>query len=72
MIVDYLGEQFIIELKIWNSSTYIKKGEKQLCEYLEHFGLETRYMLKFNFNQKIEQSIKNVTIGLMTLHEATL
>lgn len=49
-----------------------KKGEKQLCEYLEHFDLETRYMLKFNFNQKIEQSIKDVAIVPMTIHEATV
>ena len=25
---------------IWYSSTYNEKGEKQLCEYLERFGLK--------------------------------
>lgn len=29
VIVDYLGEQFIIELKIWNGSAYNEKGEQQ-------------------------------------------
>ena len=72
VIVDYLGEQFIIELKIWNSSAYNEKGEQQLCEYLEHFGLKIGYMLTFNFNKEKEQGIKDVKIGDMTIHEATL
>lgn len=72
VIVDYLGEQFIIELKIWNGSTYNEKGEQQLCEYLDRFGLKTGYMLTFNFNKEKEQGIKDVKIGDITIHEATL
>ncbi|MBR3045572.1 MAG: hypothetical protein IKG82_09035 [Oscillospiraceae bacterium] len=72
VIVDYLGEQFIIELKIWNGSAYNEKGEQQLCEYLERFGLKTGYMLTFNFNKEKEQGIKDVKIGDMAIHEATL
>ena len=72
VIVDYLGEQFIIELKIWNGSAYNEKGEQQLCEYLKRFGLKTGYMLTFNFNKEKEQGIKDVKIGDMTIHEATL
>lgn len=72
VIVDYLGEQFMIELKIWNGSAYNEKGEKQICEYLERFGLKTGYMLTFNFNKKKEQGIKEVKIGEITIHEATL
>ncbi len=72
VIVDYLGEQFIIELKIWNGSAYNEKGEQQLCGYLERFGLKTGYMLTFNFNKEKEQGIKDVKIGDMTIHEATL
>ena len=72
VIVDYLGEQFIVELKIWNGPSYNEKGEKQLCEYLERFGLRTGYMLTFNFNQKKEQGVKEVKIGGTTIYEATL
>lgn len=30
VIVDYLGEQFIVELKIWHGIEYNERGEKQL------------------------------------------
>ena len=30
VIVDYLGEQFIIELKIWNGEKYNTEGEEQV------------------------------------------
>lgn len=72
VIVDFLGEQFIIELKIWKGASYNEKGEKQICEYLERFGLKTGYMLTFNFNKNKEQGIKEVVIDDMTIHEATL
>ena len=72
IIVDYLGEQFIIELKIWRGTAYNEKGEHQICEYLERFGLKTGYMLTFNFNKNKEQGIKEVKIGYMTIHEATV
>lgn len=72
VIVDYLGEQFIIELKIWHGPAYNEKGEKQICEYLERFGLKTGYMLTFNFNKTKEQGVKEVKIGEMTVYEATV
>ena len=37
VIVDYLGEQFIVELKIWHGSEYNERGEQQLADYLEYF-----------------------------------
>lgn len=72
VIVDYLGERFILELKIWHGPRYNEKGEEQICEYLDYFNLKTGYMLSFNFNQKKEQGIKEVKIGEKTLYEATL
>ncbi len=30
IIVDYHGEQFIIELKLWRGNSYHERGEKQL------------------------------------------
>ena len=37
VIVDYLGEQFIVELKIWHGSEYHERGEEQLADYLDYF-----------------------------------
>lgn len=35
LVVDYLGEQFVIELKIWNGQKYHVAGEGQTIEYLD-------------------------------------
>ena len=72
MIVDYLGQQYIIELKIWRGARYNEEGEKQISEYLDYYGLMTGYMLSFNFNKKKETGIKRVEIGDKVLFECTV
>ena len=72
VIVDYLGQQYIIELKIWRGERYNADGEKQISEYLDYFGLDTGYMLSFNFNQNKEQGVKCIQIGDKVLFEGTV
>ena len=72
VIVDYLGQQYILELKIWRGERYNATGEKQISEYLDYFGLTTGYMLSFNFNQKKESGVKRVQIGDKVLFEGTV
>lgn len=72
VIVDYLGQQYIIELKIWRGERYNADGEKQICEYLDYWKLDTGYMLSFNFNQKKESGMKRVQIGDKILFEAVV
>lgn len=72
VIVDYLGQRYIIELKIWRGPRYHADGEKQISEYLEYFGLTTGYMLSFNFNQKKEVGMRQVHIGDKLLYEAVV
>ncbi|MBQ8160080.1 MAG: 9-O-acetyl-N-acetylneuraminate esterase, partial [Clostridia bacterium] len=72
VIVDYLGQQYIIELKIWRGERYNQAGEKQISEYLDYFGLTTGYMLSFNFNKKKETGVKRVQVGDKVLFEGTL
>ena len=62
VIVDYLGERHIIELKIWRGESYNEKGEQQIKEYLDYFGIDTGYMLSFNFNKKKEVGIREVEV----------
>lgn len=61
IIVDYLGEQYIIELKIWHGEEYNQRGEKQIAEYLDFYHVDKGYMISFNFN-------KNKKIGLREIH----
>ena len=72
VIVDYLGQQYIIELKIWRGPRYNADGEKQISEYLDYWNLNTGYMLSFNFNKNKEQGVKRVQIGNKVLFEGTV
>lgn len=60
IIVDYRGRQFIIELKIWRGDEYNHRGERQLFGYLDSYGVDTGYLLSFNFN-------KNKTVGIQEI-----
>lgn len=62
VIVDYLGKQYVIELKIWRGNEYNKRGEKQLAEYLEYYHLEKGYLLSFNFNKNKKIGLKEVEV----------
>lgn len=70
--MDYLGEQFIVELKIWHGNEYNERGEEQLADYLEYYHLSKGYMLSFNFNKKKETGIKTVKVGEKIIVEAVV
>ena len=72
VVVDYLGERFVIELKIWRGTSYNERGEKQLSDYLDYFGLKRGYMLSYNFNQKKVTGVREIRLGDRVLVEATV
>ena len=72
VIVDYLGQQYIIELKIWRGPRYNADGEKQIKEYLDYWNLNTGYMLSFNFNRNKEQGVRRVLVEDKVLFEGTV
>lgn len=70
IIIDYLGKQYIIELKIWRGQSYNERGEKQLSEYLDYYHLQTGYMVSFCFIKGKQPGIKEVILGDKKLIEA--
>ena len=72
VIIDYRGEQSIIELKIWCGNAYNERGERQLMDYLDYYHLKKGYMLSFNFNKKKEIGVKRIVIGGKVLVEAVV
>lgn len=78
IIVDYAGEQFIVEMKIWRGNEYKERGEQQLADYLDYFHRELKvpldkgYLLSFHFNKKKEIGTKTITIGNKTIVEAVV
>ena len=72
VIVDYAGEQFVVEMKIWRGKEYNERGEEQLAEYLDYFHQKKGYLLSFNFNQKKETGLKTITVGDKVIVEAVV
>ena len=63
MVIDYLGKQYIIEMKIWRGNSYNERGEQQLAEYLDFYNITKGYLLSFCFNKKKIPAAKTIKIG---------
>lgn len=72
VIVDYLGERFVVELKIWRGNEYNERGEEQLAAYLEEYHLDKGYMISFNFNKNKRIGVKEVVLGGRKIVEAVV
>ena len=72
VIVDYLGKQYIVELKIWRGEEYNTEGEKQIAEYLNYYHLEKGYLLSFNFNKNKKSGMKTIQVNEKTVIEAVV
>ena len=72
IVIDYRGEQSIIEMKVWRGNAYNERGEEQLSGYLDYFHLKKGYMLSFNFNKKKEIGVKEIVLGDKVLIEAVV
>lgn len=72
LIIDYMGKQYIIEMKIWHGNEYNTRGEEQLLGYLNDYQLERGYMLSFNFNKNKNPGVKEIHFKDYTLVEAVV
>ena len=70
VIVDYRGEQYIIELKIWRGDSYNRRGESQLRDYLDYYHADHGWMVSFCFNQNKKIGLHKVQIDNLTITEA--
>lgn len=72
VIIDYKGEQFVVELKIWHGDEYNRRGEEQLIGYLNDYHLDKGYMLSFNFNKNKQTGVKVVHVQGKEIVEAVV
>lgn len=72
IIVDYLGKQYIIELKIWHGEEYNRRGKEQLAGYLEDYHQDKGYLLSFNFNKTKQVGVKEIQCGDKVIVEAVV
>ena len=72
VIVDYSGQQYIIELKIWRGEEYNMEGEQQLSEYLDYYHIDKGYLLSFNFNKKKQSGVHTIELNGRAIVEAVV
>ncbi|MBQ9395270.1 MAG: AAA-like domain-containing protein [Proteobacteria bacterium] len=63
IIIDYLGHQYIIELKIWLGNAYNERGEEQIAGYLDFYHAKKGYLVSFCFNKNKESGVKTIQVG---------
>ena len=72
VIVDYRGEQYVIEMKVWHGEEYNRRGEEQLIGYLNDYHKDKGYMISFNFNKKKQIGVREILAGGKVLVEAVV
>ena len=72
IIIDYRGRQYVCELKIWHGDEYNRRGEQQLCGYLEDYGLDIGYLISFNFNKNKKTGVSRRMAGDKVIVEAVV
>ena len=72
VVITFGNKKYIVELKIWNGKKYEDKGLIQLSKYLEIQGLDTGYMVVFNFNKNKEYQAEWKQVGDKEIFEVIL
>lgn len=72
VIVNYFGQRYIIELKIWHGNKYNSDGEHQLADYLDIYHQNKGYLVTFSFLKDKKVGVKTVKYGDKTIVEATV
>ena len=72
VIIDYLGHQYIIELKIWRGNAYNERGEAQIAGYLDYFHAKKGYLVSFCFNKNKNPGTKTIQVSDKTVVECVV
>lgn len=72
VVIHWLGQRYVMELKIWHGERRHEKGEQQIMGCLDHFGLDTCYLLSFDFRQRKNPGVRRMRMGGRILYEGTV
>ena len=72
VVIDYLGHQYIIELKIWRGNAYNERGESQIAGYLDYYHAKKGYLVSFCFNKSKTLKTQTIQVGDKTVFEAVV
>jgi hypothetical protein len=54
LVVDYLKQQFILELKLWYGDKRHEEAYEQLADYLKSKNMSCGYLLTYDFRKRID------------------
>jgi hypothetical protein len=57
LVIDYLKQQFILEIKIWHGNSKHEEAYEQLAKYLKSKNIDCGYLLTFDFRKKGDNSL---------------
>jgi hypothetical protein len=57
LVIDFLAQQFILELKIWRGYSKHEDAYTQLSKYLKSKNMNEGYLLTFDFRKKGDESL---------------
>lgn len=63
IVITYLSNKYVVELKIWRGEEYHQKGLRQLYDYLEIQRLDTGYLVIYNFNKNKQYNDQEIIIN---------
>lgn len=63
IVITYLKEIYLVELKIWRGEEYHQRGLKQLSNYLDIKGLDCGYLVIYSFNKNKEYKSEKVIVN---------
>ena len=52
LVIDYLKQQFILELKLWYGESHHENARKQLAGYIQSKNMDCGYLLTFDFRKQ--------------------
>jgi len=67
IVVTYLDERFVVELKVWRGEKLHEEGKQQLKRYMESMSINKGYMLIINKNQN-KTFKREVEDGILMVH----
>ena len=54
MVVDFLQQQFILEMKLWYGDSRHEEAYRQLADYLTSKNMDCGYLLTFDFRREVD------------------
>lgn len=60
IVITYLKNKYLVELKIWRGDEYHRRGLKQLRDYLDNQDLDAGYLIIYNFNKNKEYKSEKI------------